>query len=242
MKSLLITFLTLLTFSLFGQDKAEEPQIADFRRVQIGINVSPDICFRTLKNNNGDSSCDLLIDQRNEREIVKVGYTAGIDASYHFTDFFSLETGIQYSNKGFQTKKQDVTTLEPEPDLPQKIQFIYNFHYIDIPVKANFTVGKKKIRFITSVGVTINVFLKETQTSILIYSDHTDRKTDPSNYDHKKVNISPTISAGIDYKINSRMNLRIEPTFRYGILKIIDAPVSGYLFSSGLNISYYYGF
>lgn len=37
------------------------------------------------------------------------------------------------------------------------------------------------------------------------------------------------------------MNLRIEPTFSYGLLKIIDAPVTGYLYSGGINIGYYFG-
>lgn len=52
--------------------------------------------------------------------------------------------------------------------------------------------------------------------------------------------INATID-GIDYKINRRMNLRVEPTFRYGVLKTIDTPVTGYLYSGGLNISYYFG-
>lgn len=240
MKPLIITILLLTTFNLSGQNSTKETPSSDPKRILIGISVSPDICYRTLRNNDGSSSSDLIIDLRNQQEIYKIGSTAGLIASYSFTDFFSLETGLQYSNKGFRTKEQDVIIVEPEEDLPQKTRFIYNFHYIDIPVKANFVIGKKNVRFVTSVGLTTNFLLKETQTSILIYQDHTDRNTDLTNYTHKKVNISPTISAGIDYKLNSRMNLRIMPVFRYGILKIIDAPVTGYLYSGGLNISYYF--
>lgn len=47
------------------------------------------------------------------------------------------------------------------------------------------------------------------------------------------------ISAGIDYRMNDRMNLRVEPTFRYGVMKITDAPITAYLFNAGLNIGYY---
>ena len=89
--------------------------------------------------------------------------------------------------------------------------------------------------------MTTNIFIKDTQTSVFVNSDRTYRKTTPTIFDYNKVNLSPTISVGIDYKINNRMNLRIEPTFRYGVLKIIDAPVTGYLYSGGLNISYYFG-
>jgi hypothetical protein len=240
MKHLTLFILILTALSSYGQDKTKETSTSDFKRFQIGINVFPGICFRTLKNNDGSSSSEIIISQRNDRETIKVGYTAGLNVCFNIKNYFGLETGIQYSNKGYQTKKQDMVSEQPDPGLPKQTKFIYDFHFIDIPVKVNFTIGKKKVRFFTSVGVTTNIFIKETQTSFLYYSDRTDNKTSPTNLDYNKVNISPTVSFGIDYKINNRMNLRVEPTFRYGVLKIIDTPVTGYLYSGGLNISYYF--
>ncbi|MFN8323469.1 MAG: outer membrane beta-barrel protein [Chitinophagales bacterium] len=170
-----------------------------------------------------------------------MGYTAGLNVCFNIKKIVGLETGIQYSNKGYQTKKQDLVFGQPGSNLPIQSKFVYDFHCIDIPVKVNFTIGKKKVRFFTSVGLTTNIFIKEMLTSFWYYSNRTDKKTSPAGYDYKKVNISLTISVGIDYKINDRMNLRVEPTFRYGVLKIIDTPVTGYLYSGGLNISYYFG-
>jgi hypothetical protein len=241
MKHLTIILLSLTSFICYGQDKTKEAPTTDFKRVQIGINFSPDVCFRTLKNNDGSSSSELVIDNRNERETVKFGYTTGLNVCFKINKFVGMETGIQYSNKGYQTKMQDLISDQPAPSLPNQSKFIYDFHCIDIPVKINFTIGKKKFRFFTSVGVMTNIFIKETQTSILVYSDRTDEKTSPTNFNYNKINISPTISVGIDYKINDRMNLRVEPNFRYGVLKIIDTPVTAYLYSGGLNISYYFG-
>ena len=167
MKNLTLFLLTLTAFSSYGQDKTKETPTADFKRVQIGINVSPDVCFRTLKNNDGSWSSDLVVDQRNKMETVKVGYTAGLNVCFNIKKFVGLETGIQYSNKGYQTKKQDLIFGQPDPSLPKQSKFVYDFHCIDIPVKANFTIGKKKVRFFTSVGVTTNIFIKETQTSFV---------------------------------------------------------------------------
>ena len=241
MKQLPIYLLVLITLSSKGQNTDKKVSTADFKRVQIGINFSPDICFRLLKNNDGSSTSDIGIKRSNENEIVKFGYTAGLNVCFNIIKFVGIETGIQYSNKGYQTKTIDYTFGQPNPFAPKEGKFIFNFHYIDIPLKVNFTIGKKKVRFFTSVGLTTNIFIKETQTSILKYTDRTDRITKPTSYDYNRINISPTISLGIDYKINSRMNLRIEPIFRYGVLKIIDAPVTGYLYNGGLNISYYFG-
>ncbi len=242
MKHLLLFILTIAAFSSKGQDRPKETQTSDFRKVQIGINVSPDICYRTLKNNDGSSTSDLIMKLDNENQTAKVGYTAGLNVCFSINKFFGLETGIQFSNKGYQTKFTDLIFEQPEnSSLPDKAKFIYNFHCIDIPIKANFTIGEKKIRFFTSVGLTTNILIKAASTSVLVYPDHTDRKINQTNSDYNKVNISPTVSVGIDYKINNRMNLRVEPTFRYGVLKIIDAPVTGYLYSGGLNLNYYFG-
>jgi hypothetical protein len=60
----------------------------------------------------------------------------------------------------------------------------------------------------------------------IYYSDHTDKSKYIGKTKFNQVNISPTASMGLDYKITSRINARFEPTFRYGILQIIDAPVT----------------
>ncbi len=133
----------------------------------------------------------------------------------------------------------DVIIWQPEQSDPNRMGSVFNFHYIDIPVKATFTFGTNPLRFFTSLGATANIFLKETETEILVYSDRTDRKTWRTNYDYNKATISPTIGIGIDYKLNSSMHLRLEPTFRYSALKLIDAPLTTYLYSGGLVISYY---
>ena len=142
----LLTFfiLTLTAFTCFGQDMTRTTPAANSKRVQIGINFSPDFCFRTLKNNDGSSSSDQVIDQRNEGETVKSGYTAGLNVCFSIKKFLGLETGIQYSNKGYQTQKQDLFFAQAEPGLPTQSKLIYDFHCIDISVKANFTFGKKK--------------------------------------------------------------------------------------------------
>lgn len=238
MKHLTLFLLVLTAFSSYGQEVTPP----NFKRFQIGINYSQDVCYRILQNNDGSAMSDLVIDSRNDLEIAKFGYTSGLNICYNISSFLGVETGLQYSNKGYQTNELTFVAAQPDPSIPESAKFIYSFHYVDIPVKVNFTVGiKRKMKFFSSVGVTTNVFIQETSTTVYHYSDRTERHTSPTNYDYKRVNLSPTVSAGIDYMINSRMNLRVEPTFRFGVLKIIDSPVTGYLYNGGLNVSYYFG-
>jgi Outer membrane protein beta-barrel domain len=238
MKHQLTFLLAFAAFSAFGQGTPT----MNFKRFQIGIIVSPDGCYRTLKNNDGSPSSDIVIGVRNENETFKLGCTAGLNVCYYIKSNFGFETGIQYSNKGYRTKNKILTWGTPDQSLPIKSKFIYGYHYIDIPLRMNYIMGHRKVRFIASAGLTANIFIKETQRHVLEYEDgkkERDKTTPP--YDYKKINISPTFSVGIDYRLNNRMNLRIEPTFRYGILKINDKPIVGYLYSGGLNVGLFFG-
>jgi opacity protein-like surface antigen len=240
-KKRIFLLLALTTMGAYSQNMIRESATSDAKRFQIGISLSPDICYRTLKIHDEDAAGDFTLKLRNEMETAKIGYTAGLNIRYNINDFVGLETGIQYANKGYKTKMTDVIIWQPEQSDPNKMGSIFNFHYIDVPIKATFTFGTHPLRFFTSLGVTANIFLKETETEILVYSDRTDKTTRRTNYDYNKINISPTIGIGIDYKVNSSMNVRVEPTFRYGARKIIDAPLTTHLYSGGLIISYYVG-
>ena len=155
---------------------------------------------------------------------------------------FGLETGVQYSNKGYPTKNQDLVFAQPDPSLPLRAKFVYNFHYIDIPVKINLRLGDGRIQFIPGVGFSADIFIEETVKSINEFSNgKKEQKTENSTHNISSINISPMISLGVSYIINNKMSIRAEPTYRYGILKIIEAPVTEYLWNAGLNIGFYYG-
>lgn len=206
----------------------------------MGLNLSPDYSYRTLKSD-GTMFSGSVVSSRNNQEVAKFGYTVGLNIYFNITSRAAFETGIQYSNKGYKTKLMDLVWLQPDPSLPTKGKFIYNISYLDIPAKINLTFGEKKLRFCAGAGLAVNFLIKQTITSIQNYTNgDTKRKTSSSNNNYKKLNLSPIISAGFDYTFNNKNSLKVEPTFRYGILKIIDAPVSENLWNVGLNIGYYF--
>lgn len=237
----------LISLTAFGQDNATGTP-----KLLLGVTVSPDICFRTLQNTNGSSTSDLIIALRDDNESPKFSYSTGVSLCYNLTRHWAIETGLQYSNKGFKFVKANPTfsdQIDPgygfiytqNSPTPTKITFIDNLNYLDIPLRTIFTVGNKNFRFIASVGVTTNILINATTTSIIEYeSADTERRTQEQGYDYKTINFSPTASVGIDWQLCDKFNLRVEPTFRYGLLKIIDAPITAYLWSGGLNFTCYY--
>lgn len=241
-KQFVLLLLSFMSIDFHGQDTNKETETTDFKKFQIGISISPDYCFRTLIKNNGGETNDFIYSYRNNMEVYKIGYTSGFNFCYNIKKNIGIEAGIHYSNKGYQTKTYDLSFGRPDPSLPTKAKFVYNMNYIDVPLKVNFAIGKNKIRLFTSAGFATNIFLNETVKTILEYEDHSSKETNPTNYKYKIINISPLVSAGLDWQLNSRMNLRVEPSFRYGVLKIVDTPVTARLWSTGLNVGYYFGF
>ena len=106
MKTLPILVLSVLTINLYGQQKKIKSSSSAFNKIQLGVNFSSDINYRTLKNEGENSSTDIVLKARNENEIPKFGYTGGVSIGLNFNRFIGIETGIQYSNKGYQTKKK----------------------------------------------------------------------------------------------------------------------------------------
>ncbi len=237
----------VISLATFGQDNATETH-----KLLIGVTVSPDICYRTLENDGSSSTAPLIMDSLNDRESPKFSYSTGLSLCYNLTRHWAIETGLLYSNKGFAFVNSDPTfgdQIDPRygfiytsgGSTPTKIIFIDNFNYLDIPLRTIFTVGNRKVRFISSLGITTNILINATGTSVVKYANgDTDRNTQEQPYDYKKVNFSPTVSMGIDWQLCDKFNLRVEPTFRYGLLKIIDAPITAYLWSGGLNLTCYY--
>jgi hypothetical protein len=243
MKKLLAFIFIVTSVFAYAQDSTKTKKT---RRFFIGINFSPDYCFRTLKNNGGSSIDAMIYEGDNKIERAKFGFTSGINVCYIFTKHISIDLGVQYSNKGYQTEENPLTFGTPRgvvyTNLPTSGKFVYRYNYIDIPLKANFIFGKKKLRLISSIGLITSVFINTTNSFVGEYSNGSSFKnSSTTSSGYNKVNLSPIISCGIDYKINDRMFFRVEPTFRYAILKTVDASIAEYVWSAGLNVSYYFG-
>lgn len=234
MKQLFILIATLASLSASGQNTNPT------QRILIGFNFSPDYCYRTLKNTDGSNSGDLIIKTRNGIEIAKFGYTTGLNVGYNFSPLVGFETGIQFSNKGYKTINQDLFFFPPNPDLPTKLEITYAYQYIGIPIKAKLFLGKSKFRFLSSVGVMTNFLLNVKQTFNAEYADGRKEKSQYSKSGYNEVDLSPMISVGIDYKLNHKIHLVAEPTFRYGAVETKDTPVTEHLWNAGLNVGFYY--
>jgi len=241
MKIVLLTFCISLSTIVFSQDVQTNTDTPS--KFRVGIIAQPNLTYRRLFKIENDDFLDLIINDRNEREIPKLGYNFGLNTEFKIADHFKLETGLNYSNKGYRTKKIVAITSQPEFS---HFKISYAHHYIEVPLVLSYIVGKNKLKLISSIGVSMNVLVSSKRKSILYY-ENSSNEIAYSNMNnefvtYKKFNLTPTISIGAEYQINAKTSIKVQPTFNYSILKIIDAPISAHLWSSGIQFGYYIGF
>lgn len=244
--------LTAITIMLISISAMAQPATGESNKLLIGLNLSPDMAHRTLHSSDGNDINSAQIDFRNDRESPRFGYTAGLLICYNFSSRFGLETGLQYGLRGWQSVNSNPTLGDPmdprrgflqdvDGALPSQITFRYSFHYLDIPLRAVFSFGTGKVRFISSLGVSTNILIDASQTSIVQYPGaDKERNTYEQDGEFESINFSPTASLGLDYLLTDKLNLRVEPTFRYGLLPVIDAPLKTNLWTAGLSFTCYY--
>jgi hypothetical protein len=211
------------------------------KKFSVGYNFSPDYSYRTLKISNGAVLPDFLIKLRNDIEIAKPGFTTGLNFRVDFSNRVAFETGIQYSNKGYKTKNQGLVYSPSYATAPSAARSTYAYQYIGIPLKARWTFGGNRIRLGASAAIMANFLLNEKATIHFKLPDGSTKKSSQSSTsEFKKIDISPMISFGIDWKLTVKTHLFGEPTFRYGLIKTVDAPVAEHLWSAGLNFGIYH--
>ncbi len=234
-------FLILLfSSSLCAQEKQDSSKLKNkFNKVQIGINFSPDQCYRTLKSENPDSTILGILKQREAFEIPCLGFTAGVNFRYALTKILAIEMGLQIANKRFQTN--DFAVIGGSfPIMPSSALYIYNHYYAEVPLLLNAVLGTNKLKISADLGIITGFFLHYTNTYDVFDPNGklTEQKTKTYS-GFNSLNFSPTVSLGLSYDFNKRSGISLEPTYRYGLVKIKKAPVHEYLWSIGLNIGYH---
>ena len=239
MKHILPLLGLLLSAPVFSQtDKQPDKP----KKLQLGISFSPDICYRSLFITEDEQKNEMILKSRNSQEVPNFGYHFGLGVCYNFRSWLGLESGVQLLHHTYSLKYMTLNPLTPEPGLPEQVKTYYHSYHVYIPLRVNFYAGKKKVRFISNVGLSADVFLTEYPFFYYKYSDgHVEKQKGTPSDSFKKVIMSVGAGAGIEYRIIPRLSLRAEPEFRYNVIGIIDAPITARLWYGGINTGLYVG-
>ena len=87
------------------------------------------------------------------------------------------------------------------------------FNYIEVPMEAVYTISDKRIGF-SLIGGISTLFLNDNK--VLLVSDEVTTTLGSSNAVND-VSFSTNLGVGIDYKMTDKLQLNIEPSFKYQI-------------------------
>lgn len=228
-------FLTLTFFS-----HSQESDSIKSKKFYLVTSFSPDYCYRSLTKNDKTLSENSWLFAKNIEDsidIAKISFSTGIMFGYELNNKFAIELGVHYSNKGWKTIP--VWTIYDWNKDPERATIIYNFKFIDIPLKLKYCLySNKKIQSSIGLGIVMN-FLVETSAHVIPEKPTLSfrEKTYVMDYPYNKVYFSPTLNLGFAYKLSPRVNFTFEPTFRYSLTIIDEKAYKGtHLWNIGLNI------
>lgn len=232
-KILLAAFAILPSFAMAQTPKVEMPGT-----LAVGLVFSPDYAGRSLQ---ADPSAAQIAAYRDDFEIPKFGFTTGTSLLYTFNKRVVFETGMLFSDKGEKTKAIPYKTLEPDPAAPVSGKHNYHYYYLGIPTKVNYYLTTGRLKVFVSGGTSTNIFIQEKRTSTLTYADgRTENRTVyGSTANFSRVNLAAVAGAGLELALGNHSQLRVEPIYRRSVTSIIQAPVKGYLYSTGINVGAY---
>ena len=240
MKNLLLILVPLLlSMSAYGQEGSG---------FSLGLHLSPDMAYRQVFSFTGTG--DWIRGVRNKTEMPKFGYRGGLFGQWELSPQASLQVGLSYANKGYEmTWREPLKALEPDdPHIPVNYHMIHSYHFLVVPVNANYYFNSGQVRYFISGGLAANVPFGKSVTTLHNFVDRVEERKSglhsvPVGF--RPLNLSAQIGFGFDRALAEGWVLRIHPEFRHDIISITNASftplpnepgIKGYFYSAGINV------
>lgn len=234
--SLLLPFLVLANVS--------QGQTDSTRHWTIGVGVGAGLGYRALSNTTTSNTVDLIIRSRDEREEPRIALGGHVGAGFQLSRRIGVEAGIGYVQQGWQGHidggdfifRDPIDPLIIDPAIPERITFIEVFHYLDLRLGATLTLGKGRWRSISALGVAPALLIAARTRINTEYADgrNTRESREPLET-FNTYNLFPYFSTGVAFHPGGRWEWRLQPSVRYGTLRIIDAPITAHVFSGTVD-------
>lgn len=229
--------LALLLVSSTGMSFSQETQREP---IQLGVNVGLDYSYRNLSTKNDFFPFPDIIKERNDSEELKQLYHVGANVIIPFSNKFAFQTGLQYGQQGYHTQ-MEFQDEDPEGNTIYVQQnTVYRYNQISLPLRINYKSSDKTVYFIGSLGMLVTGVFNCVTVKTIFYPLGIEEGKFEDNNSLNSVLFSPAITAGVGLKISDRMDVRLEPNFRYSLIASRDTPIKEYLYSAGIEGAFYF--
>lgn len=222
----------------------------------IGINAFVGESFRKISINDFTAFNSGIAADRELHEDFITGFSGSAIVQYNFTPSLGLETGLMYSMRGYKGVYENLVfgdIIDPRQGFVTsggsgitKVDFFYRYHYLSLPLRARFNVGKNKVSWTSGIGFTFDYLQKYGVTSAKEKIDGSvssdTQKYSASDAGMRSFNGSALISTGVQYQLTPYDHPRIEIYYRSALAPTADVPISDRLWDYGLCFSYFRSF
>ena len=121
-----------------------------------------------------------------------------------------------------------------DPLAGKKIEFSYNYHFLEIPFSLHYDFSEKKLKPFVEFGIVPMYYLQTITKQKLDGESHTKRNEQESIINDFQ--LATKIAFGVSYSFNEKWEMVVQPNFRYNLNAIADVPVKEHFWSAGLAI------
>jgi hypothetical protein len=244
MKALFTALLFFIPFFIYAQEEESTE-----RKTVMAITYSADYSYRS-QTGDGSELSESIMALNSQFHKPKYGYTAGVSLFFPMGKRMRLETGLLFANRGEQFVA-DMENLTFGDMIDPRYGFVYetleafpvssknkhSYMYVDWPIKLSYPLVEKKLRVSVTAGPSFNTFIAYNSKSKSVYDDGSVKKAS-SSYNFAsvyRVYMAFIGSVTLDYPLNEKLGLRIEPIYRRGITPMNSDRIQSYHYSAGLN-------
>lgn len=203
LKHLLYLVLAILPNALFGQTNENLP------RFELGTAVSYKHAYRSLKIVTPSSATEAIYKDLQEKEKASYLPHFGFIFSWNPVSHWRMNTGVNYSIRGFETKYRESNVVDPQ--IPNKSRFIYRTSWLEIPITADYFFWKRPKHFnlFGRAGMHFGLNTSDKTTFERIYDSRTELEEVNSNDKPRKAAVLMTVGIGSQYRLSKRLNLEL---------------------------------
>lgn len=245
LRTLLVAFTALTTLAATAQMRPRTPA-----PWTLGVRMGAGMGHRTLTTTDLNPVTQFVYTLREQRETPRFTHSTTITFAHMMGKYIGFEGGIGYTRMGWKyTLPYDQLVLGDVIDprsgfiyvtdgkIPTEVTFHDIYHYLEIPLALTFTFGKGKLKWVSAAGIAPAFMLTARGATQYDYSDGTDERTRyEQTTDYNTFNWFSFFSTGLSLKRNDRVEFRLQPTGRYGLLPIVDGPITANVWNVTLDL------
>jgi hypothetical protein len=246
MRQLLVALSMMISIRSFC--KGGDTLKRNLTRIQLGAIYSPEYTYRILDHPANVAWTKInwaWIEENRKEESAIYGFATGTSLKILLSKHVALETGVCYSQKGYQLKNVILLPGDTPYPVPSLIgDFKSTYKFIEIPLKVNYKFGSKKIDYFISAGFATAIFMEEKYEERIRSQDNKETYNH-YNYekDFTKVDVAAVLGFGVNYHVTKKIALMIEPSYTQFITPLMwKTKDNDYLYALGAGLGVYYTF